>query len=115
MAKLFYISFATDEGFFGATVVAGEDEIDAIATATILRLNPGGEAAVLEVPDDLTREDRVEMLSYRNRLVSKEELVRHGAKRLTDLSNEMQGAYEEACTVVCKECNQPNATLRKPS
>ena len=100
MTTLFYISFATDEGFRGATVVEAMDEFDAIATTTVLGINPGGEAVIIELPQDLPPETRAQMLCYKDRLVSKEELMADGARRHGDLSPTEQATFEEAALVV---------------
>ena len=106
MTRLFYISSATDSGFLGATVIEAYDAAKAIAKATALCINPGGEAAILEVPDGLTPKETAEMLSYKDRLVSKAELLSHGARRVADLPQNMQDAVNNASSVVCADCNQ---------
>jgi len=99
----FYISFATDEGFRGATVVEAYSEEDALEEATKLNLNPGGEAAILEIPPDIV--SNPDMLAMRNRLVGKDEMLANGAKRQADCSDEIQDAFEAAATRVCADCN----------
>lgn len=104
--SLFYISFATDAGFRGATVIDAIGEFDAIATTHVLGINPGGEAAILEMPPDMDAKARAEMNSYKNRLVTKEELIANGAKRLADLPEYMQDRFEDEAVKICDECNE---------
>src|SRR5258708_3418459 len=103
MADLWYISFATDEGFRGATVVEALSAEDALAVATQRGLNPGGEAAIFQAPTPTPPD----LLSYLNRLVGKEELLRDGASRHGDLSDEKREAIESHGTVACERCNSP--------
>ena len=105
MTGLFYISFATDAGFRGATVVEADSESDAIAVASRLGLNPGGEAAILAVPPDLPADGRAKVLSYQNRLVGKAEILSHGGFRYGDCSEEMQDRVARVVTKVCAQCN----------
>ena len=51
--NLYYISFATNTEFLGATVVEGINEKQAFEIATNNNLNPGGQAAIVEVPHEL--------------------------------------------------------------
>ena len=106
VTQLFYISFATDAGFRGATVVEASNEANAVIVASRLGLNPGGEAAVLSIPKDADRAELAEILSYKNRLVAKEELLANGARRLRDLPDNTQDAIESAAVVVCEDCNR---------
>lgn len=104
----FYISFAMPKkagGFRGATVVEAENAESAVAVATLRGLNPGGEAAILEVPSQY--ENNQEFTSYRNRLVSKEEILGLGGKRLADLPQAMQDRFGVEVTLVCSCCNPP--------
>ncbi len=104
----FYISFAmpkAEGGFRGATVVEAGNAKSAIAAATLRGLNPGGEAAILEVQGEY--EGSQEMLSMRNRLVSREELLRNGGARLGDIPKYMREIFEDSATVVCSCCNPP--------
>lgn len=66
-----YISFADDDAFLGGTVVEAESAEAALMEATSRGLNPGGEAAILEVPrevEDLP--DFKRMRTWRERLLS---------------------------------------------
>jgi hypothetical protein len=100
----FYISFATDEGFRGATVVHALDAEGALKEATNRELNPGGEAAIVEIPSETEAEPK--MQSMINRLVGREELIAQGAKRLGDFFQEQQESIRTVATSVCKDCNK---------
>jgi hypothetical protein len=64
-----FISFATKGEVIGATVVIANTAGHALAEATRLGLNPGGEATILNVPADAP------VMKLLNRLASKEELI----------------------------------------
>jgi hypothetical protein len=92
--KWFYISFASlERGHLGSTVVDG-----AFAEATARGLNPGGEAQIVPVPPE--NYEHPIFVAIRNRLVSKAELMQHGA-----ISS---GYYHEDAEVVCEDCNTPS-------
>ncbi|ODM71736.1 hypothetical protein [Bradyrhizobium elkanii] len=98
----FYISFATDEAFLGATVVRGIDAQDALVDASFRGMNLGGEALILEVPAD-----DPDMQAMLNRLVTREEIVSHGGKRLGDLPAGEQDGVVGTAAFVCAEHNKP--------
>lgn len=99
----FYISFATDEGFRGATVVMADGADDAIAEATRRGLNPGGQAAIIEAPPECENEPDFRALI--NRLLGREEMLEQGGRRLGDLSEEDQEVVIALADSVCEGCN----------
>lgn len=101
----FYISFATDEGCRGATVVYAGTPEEAIAETNRRSINPGGEAAILELQDEIKAP---EVLAMMNRLVSVEELVAGGSEKLSDLPEETRNGIEDHAVAVCNECNTRN-------
>lgn len=96
--KLFYISFATDTEFLGATVLESYNEADALAEATQHGLNPGGQAAILELPYEALLAPDIKIMQ--GRLVGKEEMKANGAISHKDLSHEMQDRFEAGAGVV---------------
>ena len=98
-----YISFATDAVFRGATVVEATDAEDAIKVASDRGLNPGGEAAILEIP--LAAESKADLVAMKNRLVGKDEMLAMGGKRAADCSEEIQNKFNAQADVVCAGCN----------
>lgn len=98
-----YISFATDRGFRGATVVEALDAKKALKMANRRGLNPGGEAAILEVPKEDERD--ASFLPMINRLVGRDEMLTLGHKRIGDLPVEVQASFEETAAFVCQDCN----------
>lgn len=90
--KLFYISFATKTEFLGATVLESYDKISVLAEAFKHGLNPGGQAAILELPYRALEADDIRMMQ--GRLVTKEEMKSLGAKRHGDLDQDMQDKFE---------------------
>src|SRR5580698_3912486 len=103
--RLFYISFASPTGFLGATVVEAVDETDALHTTKALGTNPGGEAAIWPVPPDLPKEFLDEMLSYKDRLVSKKELLAADAISSKAFTPELKEKFARDVSVFCEECN----------
>lgn len=49
--KIFYLSFADEQGFRGGLIIAGSDFLHAVANARVLGLNPGGEVAGKDITD----------------------------------------------------------------
>jgi hypothetical protein len=101
---LVYISFATDVGFLGGTVVEAMNAADAIAEATRLSLNPGGQAAIIQVP--LEAEDYPDIKRMRNRLCGREEMLSNGGKRFGDIPEATQDTPAAGVTIVCEQCNE---------
>jgi hypothetical protein len=65
----FYLSFATKEGWRGAAIVQAPSMIAAVRRAHDLRINPGGEVLLGELPPDM-----VPPKEWRERLLTKLEL-----------------------------------------
>jgi hypothetical protein len=93
--KLFYISFASETEFLGATVLEAVDEIAVLNEATRQGLNPGGQAAILELPYRALAEAD-DIRSMQGRLIGKEEMKAMGGKRHGDLDDDMQNKFENA-------------------
>lgn len=96
--KLFYISYATDENFLGATVLESNDHISVLKEATKHGLNPGGQAAVFELPYEALEAPDIRMMQ--GKLVSKEELLSMGGIRHGDLDENTQNKFEAHSMVV---------------
>jgi hypothetical protein len=90
--KLFYISFATETNFLGATVVEADSSTCAMIRASMLNLNPGGQAAIIAIPDKLS--DAPDIAPLLNKLLNKEEMIALGAQRHADLSDDLQAKFE---------------------
>jgi len=99
-----YISFATDRGFRGATVVEANDAKKALKAANRRGLNPGGEAAILEVPKEA--EKAADFQAMINRLVGRDEMIARGGMRQGDLPVEVQAHFEEVAAFICQDCNE---------
>jgi hypothetical protein len=100
---LWYISFATDQGFRGATVVEADDAPHALTVATQRGLNPGGEAAIFAIPPE--GESEPDLFAIRDRLADKAEMMSLQGKRLGDLPEEMQSRVEASAEFACEDCN----------
>lgn len=98
---LWYISFAGEEGFRGATVVEAQWAASALAEATQRGTNPGGEAKILEVPPRHEEEAR----RYLNRLVPEAELIADGGTKQKDMPPDIAEAFDEETTTICQSCN----------
>ena len=106
---LFYISFANETGFLGATVVEADNPPAALQEATRLGINPGGEAAIwwLAERDDGTI---VEIAMFRDRLVWRDECEATGGKLLSDLSPDELDMADTAVYVIDEDANIVEAT-----
>ena len=82
---LWYLSFVGDDSvFLGATVVAADSGIGAVAEAWRLGVNPGGEVMFCAVPKDC--ETAPDIVALRNKLLGAEQLFAMGAKRIGDIN-----------------------------
>lgn len=106
-----YISFAMskkDGGFRGATVVEGVDAESALANATMRGLNPGGEAAILEVYK--SDEQEPDFLAMKNKLFDRGQMLAMNAVRSGDMPKKMQRRWEAETVFVCSACNATSCT-----
>jgi hypothetical protein len=106
---LWYISFATDKACLGCTFVDGSDAEDALANATRLGINPGGEAVMLELPSNYgkTEPSKSELAAFKNRLVLEEEILARGGKKHKDVEPELRAILEDKALRICGDCNPP--------
>lgn len=88
-----YFSFAGDEGFRGAVVVAIDDPAAALEHVNHLGLNPGGQVAVMSILHGTYPTDR---------LLSREEI---DGTRLGDLAPEERDAFKLNSLLICEDCN----------
>jgi hypothetical protein len=94
-----YISFATDDAFLGATVVEAASSRGAFDEATRRGINPGGNAAIVGMPEDC--EDEADVQAMLNRLVHKDELLAMGGRARKDCPPEVQDAFDAAADHIC--------------
>jgi hypothetical protein len=104
---LWYLSFATDAGFRGATVVEAADAQHALRLTVERGLNPGGQVAILQVPAD--RELAPDIVAIRDRLATRDEMMALQGIRLGDLPKNMRSRFE-AARVRFEECTTSNAS-----
>lgn len=103
--SLFYISFSTETDFLGATIVSGLHEDDALIQATKKGLNPGGQAAIILIPQEALGSPDVNIMS--DRLMSKEDMIKEiPSVRYADMSEEQQALFEVNAVVICEKCNK---------
>lgn len=102
MIKTFWISFADDQGCLGAVIIEAQNETFALAQATARGLNPGGEAAFVDItnPNGLAEADRL----GRNRFMPVSELRKRGYKLVSEMSPEVQERFGKQLHV-CDNCN----------
>ena len=99
----FYISFANDSEFLGGTVVEASSAEDALTEATRRGLNPGGQAAVLLIPQEVEKD--AEMSALFNTLRTADEMLAFGAEKVINLDIQEKAAFEDQASVVCDDCN----------
>ncbi len=116
MMKWFWLSFATDTEALGVAIVQGMDLEDATLRARALGINPGGE--VMGYPIDENNPDtKADFEMGVNRLISPEELIRHGYMRRGEIIDVTEGQvddkgqtfeeYEKTFAgVICEDHNQ---------
>lgn len=68
--QLWWLSYAGDEGFRGAVIVAGSEFTEAVMRVNLLGINPGGEIQGMPVP-----EQAIDLIpdKWKNRLLSRAE------------------------------------------
>lgn len=104
-----YLSFATETEALGATVVQADNIDDAIAEATRLGINPGGEVMILELQDDaIEREPDIPKLL--NTLLTPKELEEMGYAQMAQLSEDYQEELDHSSTYLDEDDNE---ALRK--
>ena len=104
----YWISFATDGACLGVCIVTATSHAAAILIASLLGINPGGEAMISAMPD--TEIARNEAARYgRNRLITTAELKSGGAKKIKDLPQETQDKLQSR-VAACEFCNEENHT-----
>ena len=106
---LWYISFASETGFLGTTVVEADSPPAALQEATRLGINPGGEAAIwwLAERDDGTI---AEIAKFRDRLVWREECESLGGTEISNLPSNEFGMAEATAYVIDEDDNIVEAT-----
>lgn len=103
--KTYWMSFATDEGSRGVVIMDAESEEHAVTRANEMRLNPGGEIAILECPTDAESQQEIAKLG-KHRLISPQELFAEGGKKFGELEPELQEVVANEARIVCEECNE---------
>lgn len=96
--KLFYISYATETEFLGATVIECVAQEFVLREAAKYGLNPGGQAAILELPYAALEAPDICMMQ--GRLVGKEEMIAMGGIRQGDLNDTTKAKFECAARVI---------------
>ena len=102
-----YISFASETSFLGATIVEGSSAEDAIQNATKLGLNPGGEAALLRIPGGEDCMSDSGCLAMHNKLLNEEEMhnLPGGSVRYEDLEGKWRELVDDYSETICSDCN----------
>jgi hypothetical protein len=99
-----YISFANTQGFRGATVVKAISANSALAEATRRGLNPGGEAAILQIPKH--QENESDVIAMTNRLLTVRRMEALGAKPVLQMPPAIQNAFDADAEKVCAQLNR---------
>lgn len=103
--KTYWISFV-DETNLGCCIVDAENEKEAIEKTLELKINPGGEAMLCELPANGDADDEIKKWG-KNRLISQEDLMNDGYKKLKDFDDETRHIIEgyEGLSIVCEKHN----------
>lgn len=101
--KTFWISFANETGNLGACILDAISEEHAVKKAEDLRIHPGGEVLMF----DITGIDEAEKKAARigkNRLISTEELLAGGHKKLSEIDPDEADQIESdgRTTFICE-------------
>lgn len=96
--KLFYISFATEIGFLGATVLESYDEKSVLIEANKHGLNPGGQAAIVELPYKALEASDIRIMQ--GKLMTKQQMLEIGAVMHGDLDDDMKNKFESIAVVI---------------
>jgi hypothetical protein len=104
--SFFYLSFCDTnrpkgQMFLGATMVRGADPDDALARATQLGVNPGGEVAFVEFKPEFTEIEQLGPLArrYFEKFVTRDEVLAGPAGEAERLDEDL------ACATICQDCN----------
>lgn len=112
--KTFWISFAssptatTKSVNLGCCMVDANSESDALAKTVELKINPGGNVVMFEIPVWDPRTEIVLKTYEKNRLIPRAELLAKEGIALRDLPvEEREDIYSnEGITVICEDCNR---------
>lgn len=99
--KHFYISFADTKRFYGATVVVADNTDDAMLKASLNGLNPGVDAAIVEIPPEYIGEPDVQ--PFIGKLLSEEDCRRLGCIKHGDLTEDEKKAVEDDMTWIPRQ------------
>jgi hypothetical protein len=82
-----YLSFAEEHQFNGAVIIQGHGITDCLSRCNRLQINPHGEVLAVVIPDEMLPPEE-----FRNRLLSKEEVVKcwPDAKSLREFEQEIE-------------------------
>lgn len=101
MKEMFYVSFAS-KAFLGAVIIEADGPMDALEQATMLGLNPGGEAAIMRGAPECAR-------AHANRLLKSPAEIEAAfgtpVHRLVDMDERERNAIKSAVTTICENCN----------
>lgn len=104
--SFFYLSFCDTsrpkgQMFLGATVVRGADPDDALAQATRLGVNPGGEVAFVQFRPEFTEVEHLGPQAHRylEKFVTRDEVLTGPQGEAEPLDENM------TCASICQDCN----------
>lgn len=102
--RLYWLSFATDEAFFGVVIIEAKDPATAFERATSRGLNAGGQVLAIQIPEEYVDH----AWPYRNRLMTdKAEIERtFGPRGDPKDSDRLVDERPDVATVICEHCNR---------
>lgn len=104
--RTYWISFVASGIAQGVVIVEAASPREALERVTRLGQNPGGEAMVVEVPDEPDAVEEVGMYP-RDELLSPEDLLTAGAIRVGDAGeHDPEKGPPVQVTMVCEPCNE---------
>jgi hypothetical protein len=98
-----YLSFASDAAFLGAVVIQADSVQAALAKATALGVNPGGQVLGMVSPDPHWKPNPAAVDTLLSRADIERLLPELGCSRLGDRRDELSDAVQ----TICENCNQP--------
>lgn len=102
----YWVSF-TEGKNLGCCIIDAEDEEKALTKINDLKINPGGEVMLFIMSNDEVALKEIDKWG-KNKLISPEDLLNDGYRKLGELNEEELNDAKHASTVICTCCNTPN-------
>lgn len=102
---LSFVDTAIDRNL-GCCIIEAANPKEAVIKATNLGINPGGEVMCILFSDSLDAKEEIQTMGV-NRLISREELISEGYKRIHELPDNLQDkvATDKRVNYIHDHCN----------